>query len=467
MFMQTLEPLGATDTAFDAAWDYTCNCWRKDLVSAARSLAPSMVRWGGNFTHYYRWKEAVGPREKRKPVYNLSWGGMETNQVGTAELINFCRQIKANPFITVSLAGGGRKKWQADPKGESRITSAREAADWVDYCNNPDNALRISHGFPEPLTVKFWQLGNETSYGVEGVSCYDFDTTAKHTIAFAKAMRKRDPSIKLIGWGDSGWASPMIDAAGEHLDYIAFHHHFNSGLKNSPLNTSEYRKDPERTWQHLMNAYKSTELRLRRIKEEIAGSGIHLALTEGHFSLEGRNRCEVLTSWAAGVANARILNVHERYGDVLKIATLADFFGNRWNVNALMIPTPAARGNTYMLPVARVMALYRHHRGNKALTVLNSPDGLDITASRTGNRIFLHVVNIQRTKFVRAKLQIPGMSCKKARAFEICDDPDREIGETRPELFSPVERSIPLSLQWSFPAASVTAIELTVKKNES
>ena len=39
---------------------------------------------------------------------------------------------------------------------------------------------------------------------------------------------------------------------------------------------------------------------------------------------------------------ARLLNVHTRHGDVLKIATAADFCGNRWQVNAIMIPTPRA-----------------------------------------------------------------------------------------------------------------------------
>jgi hypothetical protein len=34
----------------------------------------------------------------------------------------------------------------------------------------------------------------------------------------------------------------------------------------------------------------------------------------------------------------------------LKIATLADFCGTRWQVNAVMIPTPG--GKSYMMPVA-------------------------------------------------------------------------------------------------------------------
>ena len=89
-------------------------------------------------------------------------------------------------------------------------------------------------------------------------------------------------------------------------------------------------------------------------REQVAGSGLPLALTECHLALRGRNRCEALSSWAAGVAMARLLNVHTRHGDVLKIATAADFCGTRWQVNAVIIPTPG--GKSYLMPVARVMA---------------------------------------------------------------------------------------------------------------
>jgi len=38
-----------------------------------------------------------------------------------------------------------------------------------------------------------------------------------------------------------------------------------------------------------------------------------------------------------GVSYARLMNLHERNGDLLKIATLADSCGTRWQVNAIMI----------------------------------------------------------------------------------------------------------------------------------
>ena len=92
-------------------------------------------------------------------------------------------------------------------------------------------------------------------------------------------------------------------------------------------------------------------------------------MTECHFAIPGRDRCDVLATWAAGVSYARILNNHQRHGDVLKIATAADFCGTRWQNNAVMIPVPKGNNRAYLQPVARVMTLYRHHIGSHAVGV--------------------------------------------------------------------------------------------------
>ena len=461
LYMQFMEPLGTTDGSVEAGWDFERQCWREDLVEAASELAPSLLRWGGCFSSYYRWKEGVGPRSRRRPMLNLCWGGVETNQVGTHEFVEFCKRIGADPLVSVNFESDGRKQWAQPAGGGVRSAGPAEAAAWVDYCNNPSNALRRRNDVDEPFGVRLWQIGNETSYDPNG---YDCKTAARRTVAFARAMRKADPDISIIGWGDSGWARRMLEVAGEELQYIAFHHHFDSGLENSPLEGTEYRKDPELTWRHLMNAYKSTEERIRQMRDEVSGSGIGLALTESHFGLRGRNRCDVLSTWAAGAACARILNVHARNGDVLKIATLADFCGTRWMTNAVMIPTPRRRRNVcYLMPVARVMALYRKHTGEKAIAVTAAPAELDVAASRTGKRVFLHVVNTSRNKGVRCRLQVDGMRIVSGKAFEIADDPEREIDGTPPDLFSPKEREVSAQSDWVFPEASVTAVELVVE----
>ncbi|UCG57203.1 MAG: twin-arginine translocation signal domain-containing protein [Phycisphaerales bacterium] len=461
LYMQFMEPLGTTDGSVAAAWDFGRDCWREDVVEVTKKLSPTLIRWGGCFISYYRWKEGVGPRDQRKPMLNMCWGGIETNQVGTGEFVDFCRQVGAEPLPCVNFESDGREYWQRSPKGDIRSAGPEEAAEWVRYCNAPDSKERRSHGVNEPYNVRLWQIGNETSYDRNAFDC---ETAARRTVAFAKAMRQQDPTIELIGWGDSGWARRMLEIAGEHLQYIAFHHMFNPdrGLANSPLRGIEYRKDPAWTWERLMNAANVHEARIKWMREQVGNNPTPLALTECHFALPGRNRCEVLSTWAAGVANARLLNVHERHGDRLKIATLADFCGTRWQVNAVMIPVPG--GRSYMMPVALVMSLYRHHSGSKAVKVTTAPGDLDVTASRTGDRIYLHVVNTNRDRPVTTQLQVNGKAISSGRIFELAADPEFEVIETQPNEIVPVEKGLPTTGRWTFPAASVSSVELSVQQ---
>ncbi|MFZ5833001.1 MAG: alpha-L-arabinofuranosidase [Planctomycetota bacterium] len=459
LYMQFMEPLGTTDGSVEAAWDHARDRWRPDVVDVTRELAPPLLRWGGCFSSYYRWREGVGPRSERVPMHNILWGGVETNQVGTAEFVDFCRQVGAEPLMSVNFESDGRKPWM-EFKGSVRTAGPDEAAAWVDYCNNPENAQRRAHGHRAPQPIRIWQLGNETSYDRKG---YDLDTAKRRTVAFAEAMRAVDPSIQLIGWGDRGWARGMIEAAGEHLQYVAFHHMFNPDDKRQPvLQHTEYRKDPDRTWAQLMGAHEIHEAKIRGIREETAGTGMPLAMTECHFTIPGRNRCEVLSSWAAGVAYARMLNVNQRHGDVLKIATAADFCGTRWQVNAVMIPVPG--GRAFMMPVARVMALYRHHSGARAAKVSHCPDGLDVVASASpeSRKVFLHVVNVNRSRAVDVRLAVAGGAAASGRVFQIAAPPEEEVGAHNPELLAPREQPMPDPARWTFPAASVSAVELTL-----
>lgn len=457
-FMQIMEGLGATDGSIEAAWSLRGERWRSDVLSAARELAPALIRWpGGIVSSYYRWRDAVGPRERRVPMPNTSWGGMESNNVGTHEFIDFCRTVGADPLIAVNFEAEGNR-WLGSFAGRDRRGTPEEAADWVRYCNAPSHRQRRRNGSAEPFGVKLWQIGNETSYDNESFDC---ETAARRTAVFAKAMKAADPSIRIIAWGDSGWAPRMIEVCGELIDYVAFHHHFGSALEGSPLAWNDWRRSPAETWRHLMSVPVLAERCLARMREQVKGSRVRLAMTEGHFALPGRNRCDVMTTWAAGVADARMLNVHERNGDLLDIATLADFFGTTWRNNALMIVQPGEL--TYLLPVARVMSLFRRHRGERELAVVASPKDLDVTASRTGDTVFVHVVNTSRTRAVASRLAVDGAVVASGAAYEIAADPMLEIDQHNHSVLAPVERKLPRGAAWTFPPASVTAVELALR----
>lgn len=459
LYMQFMEPLGTTDSSVEAAWDHNTDNWKDTIIKVTKELAPGMMRWGGNFSAYYKWREAVGPRKSRIPLLNTDWGGMETNQIGTAEFVDFCKRVGgADPLVCVNFESDGVPWYATNGKGEDRRGFAAEAAAWVDYCNNPSNKERIRHGYKEPLQIRHWQLGNETSY--RPGKGFDNKTAAKKTAEFATAMRKVDPNIKLICWGDDNWSKVLMEEAGAHLNYIAFHHMFDpgAGLKDSPVRNNEYRNDPAATWDVLMNGYKIHEQKIKKLRDETASYNVPLALTECHYSIEGRNRCEVLSSWAAGVSYARIMNLHERNGDKLKIATMADFCGTRWQVNAVMIPVP--NGEAFLMPAAKIMHLYRHHTGDSFVNVTGMPADLDVTASRKDNTIFLHVANTNRTKPINSFFSVADKKMASGKAFEIAADPSFEILSAKNDPLQPKERSVDLNVPFTFAPASVTAIEL-------
>ena len=39
LYMQFMEPLGATDGSVEAAWDHVEDCWRPDVIAATQELA--------------------------------------------------------------------------------------------------------------------------------------------------------------------------------------------------------------------------------------------------------------------------------------------------------------------------------------------------------------------------------------------------------------------------------------------
>ncbi|MGH9846879.1 MAG: alpha-N-arabinofuranosidase, partial [Blastocatellia bacterium] len=93
---------------------------RNDVIEAVKEMGWARVmRWpGGNFASYYRWKDGIGPRDKRPRRYDVVWQNYESNQFGTDEFLALCRRLECEPFITVNMGSG----------------SVEEACQWVEYC---------------------------------------------------------------------------------------------------------------------------------------------------------------------------------------------------------------------------------------------------------------------------------------------------------------------------------------------
>ncbi len=196
---------------------------RRDVIDRMKEIGIRLLRWpGGNFAGEYHWKDGLLPRNMRSPIQ--SYLGLETaphtmgydfHEINTDDFIALCREIGAEPFITLNPA------WN----------TPEDSADWVEYCNGdestPYGKLRAERGHPEPYNVQFWSLGNEAGYGhMEGANTPE---------AYANAVRKHaehilavSPGLTLCSSGpypNADWADRSAKKLADVADVVSLHHY--------------------------------------------------------------------------------------------------------------------------------------------------------------------------------------------------------------------------------------------------
>ncbi|KAF2424415.1 family 51 glycoside hydrolase [Tothia fuscella] len=169
--------------------------YRKDVIEAMRELRVPVVRYpGGNFVATYHWLDGVGPREKRPRRPELAWIGVESNEFGTDEFLNWCEIVGTEPYFALNFGTG----------------TLDEALGWLEYCNSDKDTyyanLRRKNGREKPWGVRYWALGNEM-WGPWQVGQMTKEVYAAQAYQWAKAMKLLDPSIELILCGQDGTSS--------------------------------------------------------------------------------------------------------------------------------------------------------------------------------------------------------------------------------------------------------------------
>ncbi|MBR6524952.1 MAG: hypothetical protein IKT57_03170 [Clostridia bacterium] len=188
---------------------------RLDVLEKVKRLAPPVIRFpGGTVMCIYHWQDAVGPVEERKHKKNLIWGGVLRPEFGTAEFVEYCRRVGAEPMLCVNMASG----------------TPEEAGAWVEYCNGTEDTyyanLRRQHGYEEPFCVKYWCIGNECYAEPDIGVQHDVHTYIRDAKEFIKFMKLEDKSIKtvIVGCDDTpGWNKPVLDALQDFADYFSYH----------------------------------------------------------------------------------------------------------------------------------------------------------------------------------------------------------------------------------------------------
>jgi alpha-L-arabinofuranosidase len=213
--------------------------FRRDVMDLFRELGATIVRYpGGNFLSGYNWEDGVGPRQQRPVRLDLAWLSKETNQFGSNEFVDWCREAGTEPMFAVNLGTRG-------PDDARRL---------LEYCNHPAGTtlsdLRRQHGYEQPHGIRFWCLGNEMDapWQICTKSPDEYGQLAKET---AKLMRLVDPGVQLAACGSSKhdmpgfgiWEDRVLSHCFEEVDFISLHHYF----ENPYGSTAEFLGNIDRT----------------------------------------------------------------------------------------------------------------------------------------------------------------------------------------------------------------------------
>ena len=447
---------------------------RQGALDALRELAPPVLRWPGGCADAYNWRDGVGPRASRPRRVSSRWGRdeIESNQFGTHEFVDLCREVGAQPWLAANLGSG----------------SPREVALWAEYCNFPGGTTasdaRALNGDGAPFDVKFWGLGNQSWDCGGQMTPQGYADEYRRFESLFPRFQNQEPF--LIACGPDGnhaaeaarWTRrvlegleaarrPRLDGWDAHFYTWNTDHRFG---RAADFSLDEY-------YGLLHESLKIGDL----IDEQ-------RAILDA--STIGREAQLILGEWGirhapddagdAGDADAPLLQQPNTLRDAISAAMTLDLFHAKSDklemavlaqaVNVLQSLLLTRGEQTVKTPTYHVFSLYQGHRGGQLLPAdweggeAGGLPRLSGSASIKRGVVTLTVVNTGARSPVEAQIKLPSQTIESVEAHQMsapalsaCNSFDE------PETLMP--REVPLSAEgdefsFAFPPASVTAITI-------
>lgn len=289
------------------------NGLRADLAQVIADLKPRFVRFpGGCLAHgdgldnIYRWKDTIGPVERRKAQRNI-WRYHQTLGLGYFEYFQFCEDIGAKPLPVVAAgvccqnAGhylpGAPKGQQCIPMDEM-AAYVQEVLDLIEYANGPVTsawgARRAADGHPKPFGLEYLGVGNEDQIS------QGFKERFK---MIADAVRAKHPEIKVIGT-----AGPLPDGRDFEEGWAL------ARQEKIPLVDEHYYRSPEWFWGNLG----------RYDRYDRSGPAVYV----GEYAAHEKDRRNTLRS---ALSEAAYLTALERNGDIVRLSSYAPLLARQGN----------------------------------------------------------------------------------------------------------------------------------------
>jgi alpha-N-arabinofuranosidase len=196
----SLMPADAVDGLFDPA-----------VLKLSADMHMTELRFGGNFSSYYHWRDGAGPIDQRVAMENIAWGIPEYNNFGTDEFLKYSELVHAEPQFDINEGSG----------------SPSEAVDWIKY---------IRERYHGPMIV---EMGNEL-YGRWQVGFPTIDQVGPRTLDFSKALKPlMGDNTTLLATGDGPvvfekWNAKQLANPSGTYDLLTMH--FIVGTNHVKLN---------------------------------------------------------------------------------------------------------------------------------------------------------------------------------------------------------------------------------------
>lgn len=383
------------------------NGFRKDVLQAVMELKPTILRFpGGTVTKIYHWEDGTGEKNKRPVRKNLIWGGVIDHHFGTAEFVEYCREIGAEPFLVINMATG----------------TPEEASNWVEYCNGTGNTfyanLRRSHGYEKPFNVKYWGIGNEEGAMPDAGKDQKVSKYIEDGWQSVKLMKLQDPSIKITLDGnpaDYGWGRKVLSDMNPVCDFLSVHF---------------YAMPADSTYDSLLQSVENFNQSLdsmRTIIQIVPGqvkdfstwyrfpprqNPVKLAIDEwGIWDMnsgkgKGVYQLEYPYTWADALAVGKFLNLFQRNSDIIGLATWAQ------TVNVLAPVMTNSEGSYCQTVYTPLQAFRRYSLENHLPIGVTSPllndnlKSIDATAtiSADGEELVISLINLSENKAIPTRV---------------------------------------------------------------
>lgn len=426
-----------------------------DVIAMARDLHSPLIRFGGNFTSAYDWKDGIGPRDKRVSKLNVSWGIPEYNTFGTDEFLEFCKLIHAQPQIALNLGTG----------------TPKEAAEWVQY---------VDQHWGDHKGGLLWELGNEL-WGDFQVGYPTIGRVAEKTRATSEAIRRVDPKARLIGTGgdeDSfhDWNAAQLSNPPGTFDYLSTHFVVgdNVQMHNS---TAEFRTMASLALP--IGLGKQMHAIHEQIQQSPHRDHVDTAFTEW-LMISNSHTGLNFTNMGGALFAGGFLNMVIRNSDIVPISDMTGImeFGGIWSRRGQVYGAPAywvlreyANAQPRMLlDVKSDSPRYSVTHGVNRLPEIADVPYLDVAAaeSKDGKSLVLLCVNRHLTRSLTAHFDFAGLGAKgpSAKVTTLAADSILAVNdEEDPNRVKPVSHSEAVhdGFEHTFPNASVTVIEIPLQ----